>query len=294
MTFQSKLSAYSKLTDEALESIMRLEGMPQLLRESMSYSLFAGGKRLRPALVLAACELFGGDTNAAMPFACALEMIHCYSLIHDDLPAMDDDDMRRGKPSNHKVFGEGHAVLAGDGLQAYAFQILLQTIQHKCEPNLAEAAACIAVAAGVQGMVAGQCLDLQYESTPHPNRDLLYAIHHGKTAALLTAAVESGALCANADACDIDAMRLFGQQYGLLFQITDDILDVTGNEQTLGKTTGKDAKTGKITFPAVVGLEASSEFALQAAEQAKKALAPFGERAAFFQDLLEYTLQRKN
>lgn len=293
MTFLMQQSRYIDRIDQALHTYFNADGIPPQLLESMSYSVFAGGKRLRPCLTLAACELVGGSAEDALPFACALEMIHTYSLIHDDLPAMDNDDFRRGRPTSHKVFGEGQAVLAGDGLLSYAFEILLNVSVLRGNPQYLHAAAAIAKGAGVRGMVAGQCLDLLYEGKTDADKSVLHAIHRGKTGAMIKAAVESGAFCANADADALSALREFGAQYGLLFQITDDILDVVGDAESLGKTTGKDAQAGKLTFPAIYGVKGAVENAAQAAEAARAALVPFGEDARFFRELIDYTLTRK-
>ena len=293
MAFLAQQSRYIDQVDQALQAYFNADGIPSQLLESMSYSVFAGGKRLRPCLALAACELVGGSAEDALPFACALEMIHTYSLIHDDLPAMDNDDFRRGRPTSHMVFGEGQAVLAGDGLLSYAFEILLDTSVTQSQPQYLLAAAAIAKGAGVRGMVAGQSLDLLYEGKNDTDVNVLHAIHRGKTGAMIKAAVESGAFCANADLGALSALREFGAQYGLLFQITDDILDVVGEAESLGKTTGKDAKAGKLTFPSIYGVKGAMENAVQAAEAARTALLPFGEDARFFRELVDRTLTRK-
>ncbi|MEL7602326.1 MAG: polyprenyl synthetase family protein [Bacillota bacterium] len=293
MTFFEKQKHYIGLVEPALQSYLQTGGIPDLLRRSMSYSVFAGGKRLRPCMTLAAAELNGGSVEDALPFACALELIHTYSLIHDDLPAMDNDDFRRGRPTNHKVFGEGQAILAGDGLLSLAFEIMLETAAREEKPGFVCAALAIAKGAGVRGMVAGQCRDLQQEGKRDPDEALLHEIHRGKTAAMLIASVEAGAHCANADKWGIEALRQFGGQYGLLFQITDDILDVTGNAKDLGKSTGKDEREGKLTFPFVYGLNGAKERAEQAAMAAAAALRPFGDKAWYFHELIEYTLARR-
>ncbi len=255
----------------ALQAYMKAE-MPEELRKAMEYSLLAGGKRLRPMLCLSACEMAGGQLEAALPLACALEMIHTYSLIHDDLPCMDDDDFRRGRPSNHKVFGEANALLAGDGLLSIAAEI--------------------ARGAGVNGMVAGQWKDLANEKNPSADAATLTDIHTRKTGALITAAVLAGGLAGKADAAEMKALRAFGAHFGVLFQITDDLLDVEGDEKTVGKTLGKDAAHEKLTYPALYGVPASRRMAEEEARLAEDALAPFGERAAWFIELTEQTLTR--
>ena len=277
----------------ALQAYMKAE-MPEELRKAMEYSLLAGGKRLRPMLCLSACEMTGGQLEAALPLACALEMIHTYSLIHDDLPCMDDDDFRRGRPSNHKVFGEANALLAGDGLLSFAFEVILfEGPKHiAAAPRYYEAAAEIAHGAGVNGMVAGQWKDLANEKNPSADAATLTDIHARKTGALITAAVLAGGLAGRADAAEMEALRAFGAHFGVLFQITDDLLDVEGDEKTVGKTLGKDAAHEKLTYPALYGVPASRRMAEEEARLAKEALAPFGERAAWFIELTEQTLTR--
>lgn len=294
MSFLEQQKQYAALVDEALSVYLAAEDIPKQLIESMSYSVFAGGKRLRPAITLAVCEMLNGSMEDTMPFACALEMIHTYSLIHDDLPAMDNDDYRRGKLTNHKVFGEGQAVLAGDALLSYAFESMLKIIARRPELKFALAAQAVATGAGVRGMVAGQSLDLQNEGGGRMDEDTLLSIHRGKTSAMLLAAVEAGAHCAGAGEETLAYLREFGAHYGLLFQITDDILDITGDEGSMGKTLGKDEKTGKLTFPAVYGLDGAIVKAEEAAAKAHAALYPLGERAWFLKELVSYTLTRKS
>ncbi|MDL2234803.1 polyprenyl synthetase family protein [Christensenellaceae bacterium OttesenSCG-928-L17] len=291
--YQTAQKHYLGMVDNALEAYLSAGDMPDTLRESMRYSVFAGGKRLRPVLTLAACEMLQGDVNRAMPFACALEMIHAYSLIHDDLPAMDNDTLRRGKPTNHVVYGEGQAILAGDGLLSYAFEIMLHACTVENDKRFLKAALAVAHGAGVFGMVAGQCLDLKNEGKEQVTKETLYAIHKGKTAAMIKAAIEAGAYCAGADAQQMDALRAFGEAYGLLFQITDDILDETGNAKSLGKSIGKDKQAGKITFVTIFGLEGAKEYARQTAHDACKALTMFGQDAWYFQELINKTLVRE-
>lgn len=294
MSFFEQQKQYAALVDEALSVYLAAEDIPKQLLESMSYSVFAGGKRLRPAITLAVCEMLNGSMEDAMPFACALEMIHTYSLIHDDLPAMDNDDYRRGKLTCHKVFGEGQAVLAGDALLSYAFELMLKEIVRRPEPRLALAAQAVAKGAGVRGMVAGQCLDLVHEGSGRIEESTLLSIHRGKTAAMLLASVQAGAYCAGADDETLASLNDFGVHYGLLFQITDDILDITGDESNMGKTLGKDEKAGKLTFPAVYGLDGAMVKAEEAAACAHAALDPLGERAWFLKELVSYTLTRKS
>lgn len=294
MTFSEKLKQYIERTDYALNNYLKEETIPEYLQSSMSYSLFAGGKRLRPCILLATNELLGGFNDNAMPFACALEMIHTYSLIHDDLPSMDNDILRRGKPTNHIVFGEGQAILAGDGLLSYAFEIMLRFLLSKSEPNFIKAAYTIARAAGVTGMVAGQCLDLLTEGQKTADEALLIKIHKTKTSAMIQAASTAGALCANSAEGIVKAMCAFGAQLGLLFQITDDILDVIGETSTLGKTTGKDERAGKLTFPSIYGINGALLYAKKAADAALCELQPFGKDAWFLQELVESIMNRKS
>ncbi len=287
------LKADSALVDEALQGYLAAPGIPKALRDGMAYSLFAGGKRLRPVMALAACRLFGGGAEQAMPMACALEMIHTYSLIHDDLPAMDNDEFRRGKPTNHIVFGEGPAVLAGDGLLSYAMELMLTYACEHGHGHLVKAAWEVARGAGVFGMVAGQSLDLMAEQAKTMDENTLLSIHRGKTAAMLRASVLAGARCANAGHAGLAAMEAYGGQYGLLFQITDDILDVTGDQKSMGKTLGKDARDGKLTFVTLYGLEKAKAKAELAAKNAHAALEFLGEGADFFHGLIDYTITRQ-
>ena len=262
---------------------------PEKLAEAMRYSLLAGGKRLRPILVVMAAEACEGDTDAALPAACALEMIHTYSLVHDDLPSMDDDDLRRGRPTCHKRFDEATAILAGDGLLTLAFEIVARHVRP------AEAAArCVLVlaeGAGPAGMVGGQMADLLAEGRTDGSVEALEAIHRRKTGALLRAALRLGAIVAGAAKEIETALDHYGQGVGLAFQIIDDLLDVQGDETKLGKRVGKDSALGKWTYPGLLGVEGSRRKARQVVEDATAALAPLGERAwrlkALAWDLLE-------
>ena len=273
---------YDALRAEVNGSLSRIaredwDGIPEPLRGAMEYALNGGGKRLRPVLLLAAHELIAPYGKDAMLFACALEMIHTYSLIHDDLPAMDDDTLRRGRPTCHVVYGEGMAVLAGDGLLSLAFEMMLSSPHARAK----EAAYQIAREAGVRGMVAGQCLDLSGEGK-EPTPELVSAIHRKKTACLLTAPMEAGLTLAGADGTQLAAGREFGQKLGLAFQIRDDLLDLTGDEKTLGKHIGKDTAEGKLTWPALYGQEQSVRDMRRLTEEACAALAgTFGGGAAF-------------
>lgn len=260
------------------------------MMESMRYSLLAGGKRLRPLLLMAAADAVGSDGRKFVQAACGLEMIHTYSLIHDDLPAMDNDDFRRGRPTNHRVFGEGMAILAGDGLLTQAFATVLE--QPGVEPQvLIQVAREIAHAAGPTGMVGGQAIDLK-AAGQFPSPDVMVLMHRLKTGALFQAAVRSGALLAGGSAEDVVCLGRFAEQFGLAFQITDDILDVTGNEAALGKPVGSDERNLKATYVTVYSLPAAREMAQEAVAESLRAIERFGERAAVLRSLAEYLLLR--
>ena len=266
---------------------------PQPLRSAMRYSLLLPGKRLRPVLLLAAYHLVSDDWERALPFACAMEMIHTYSLIHDDLPAMDDDALRRGKPTNHRVFGEAVAILAGDGLLNLAYETMLSSPIAAERPERAlRAAGEIARRAGVCGMIAGQTADVTLEGHTSTAESVRY-IHLHKTADLLTAPVVAGLMLAGATEAQLEAGRVYGQGVGLAFQIVDDLLDLEGDVRLLGKETGMDAQRGKQTWPAAFGVEKSRQDADAAVAQAVQALSPFGERGAYLCELARKTLVRK-
>jgi geranylgeranyl diphosphate synthase type II len=251
-------------------------GCPENLAEAIRYSLLSPGKRLRPMLVLAAAEACGGDREAAMPAACAVEMVHAYSLVHDDLPAMDDDDLRRGRPTCHKVFGEAVAILAGDALLTRAFGVLASEVQPPAVA--AECCAALAEAAGATELVGGQADDLAGQFTDG-GLEALEAIHRRKTGAMFIASLRLGALVARADREQIRALVEYGRSIGLLFQITDDLLDVRGNAADMGKRAGKDSGRGKLTFPAVLGIQESERRAALLVDQACAALAPLAPHA---------------
>lgn len=263
---------------------------PATLHRAMRYSLFAGGKRLRPALCLAAAEACGGTWDDALPLACAVECIHTYSLIHDDLPAMDNDDFRRGKPTNHKVFGEGIAILAGDALLTIAFEIAAQARGWPRYPHqrlILE----LAEAAGSRQLVGGQVADLEAEGRRVSVAELRY-IHERKTSALLRCAVRLGGMSANCPPALLEALSGFGYYVGLAFQVIDDILDVTQSSEQLGKTAGKDTAARKATYPAVLGLEPSRRVAARLTRRAFAALRPFRGRARALEALATHLLQR--
>lgn len=294
MGFAEATKEYREAIEAALDSYIADCGAPVQLREAMEYSLKAGGKRLRPVLTLYTCHMLGGDVQRALPFACALEMIHTYSLIHDDLPCMDDDDFRRGRPSNHRVFGEANAVLAGDGLLSYAFHIMLEAVRREPTPNAVNAAIAISDGAGVNGMVAGQVVDLASETNKNCGINELNFIQKNKTAAMIRAAVLSGAHMADANDKQLSALRLYGEAYGILFQMTDDILDVEGDFESMGKTLGKDEAENKLTYISLYGMERAKELAEETARQAVDALEIFGERAELLRELAYGCLSRRS
>lgn len=263
---------------------------PSTIHTAMRYSLFAGGKRLRPALCLAAAEACGGLHQEALPFACAIECIHTYSLIHDDLPAMDNDDFRRGKPTNHKVFGEGIAVLAGDALLTQAFEI---AISARATPRYSHATFIreLVRASGSLQLIAGQVADLEGEGKKLSERELKY-IHERKTSALLQCSVRLGGMSANCSPAQLNALSDFGYYVGLAFQVIDDILDVTQSSEQLGKTAGKDVAAQKATYPAIVGLEKSRRIAGELTNKAFAALKPFRKGAVALETLAGYLLSR--
>ena len=287
----SWVQSRSKEVDRALDRFLpKASTRPGTIHKSMRYSLFAGGKRMRPALVLAAAEACGGDPKEAMPLACAVECIHTYSLIHDDLPAMDNDDFRRGKPTNHKVFGEGIAVLAGDALLTQAFEIAAQArswprYSHK------DLVLEIAKASGSLQLIAGQVADLEGEGKKVSLAQLQY-IHERKTSALLCCSVRLGGMSANCTPAQLQALTDFGYHVGLAFQVIDDILDVTQSTETLGKTAGKDVAAQKATYPRLVGLEKSKKIAASLTAKAFAALKPFRGRAVALEALAKYLLER--
>jgi geranylgeranyl diphosphate synthase, type II len=263
---------------------------PEVLRDSMAYSLLAGGKRLRPLLTLLACEAAGGPIDAALPAACAIEMVHTYSLIHDDLPAMDDDELRRGRPTCHIKFGEAQAILAGDALLTLAFEIVARDIK----PPATAAACCadLANAAGAVGMVGGQVADLQAEDAGISSVEELEAIHRRKTGRLLCAALTLGGRIGGAGPEAIENLERYGTKVGLAFQIVDDLLDIVGEQAKMGKGVHKDASHGKLTYPALLGVEESRERARALIAQACCSLAAFGDRRRQLEALARFVLER--
>ena len=289
------LKTRQELVDAALERVLPPETtMPPTLHRAMRYSVQAGGKRLRPILVLAGAEAVGGTPEQVMETACAMEMIHTYSLIHDDLPAMDNDDYRRGMLTNHKVFGEAVAILAGDALLTLAFKLIAVNGARTGDARIIAALVTdIADAAGTDGMVGGQVVDIESEGKAFSAETLDY-IHTHKTAALIRISLWAGALIAGGAPAQLAAICRCGEALGLAFQIVDDILDVEGSTEELGKTAGKDAQQQKATYPAYHGLEASRERARMLIEQAKQALAPLGERAEPIRALADFIFERRS
>ena len=289
------LDAWIKRTRRLIEKSLRgsvpaTKTKPANIHRAMRYSLLSGGKRLRPLLCCAASEACGGTARTALPTACAVEMIHAYSLIHDDLPCMDDDKLRRGKPTSHIVFGEGMAVLAGDALLTEAFAVLAK-IKPRSRYTAAELVTELARAAGSRGLIAGQVADLEAEGRK-PTEPALYFIHAAKTGMLLRAALKLGGMSAGATAAQVVALDRFGFALGLAFQIQDDILDATQSAKKLGKTAGKDAAAGKMTFPALFGLEKSQALAEQWTDEAIASLESFGPRGETLRHLALRLLQR--
>ena len=288
-----KLHEYQQLVDSELDRLVPCEGAPpETIHRAMRYSLFAGGKRIRPILCLEAARTVSGSFCGALPAACALELVHTYSLIHDDLPALDNDDYRRGKLTNHKVFGDAMAILAGDALLTLAFDVLAHL---DCAPTQnVRLVAELATAAGtVGGMIGGQVADLEAEGKP-PDAVLLESIHRAKTGALLRASLRFGAILAGANDADYEALSCYGEHIGLAFQIVDDILDVEESSAALGKTSGKDAQQHKITFPAVYGLEESRRMAEAECAHAHLVLESFGDQSAGLHQIADLIIHRKS
>ena len=289
----SYLQDKKELVEIALDGSLPIV-RPEKIYTAMRYSLLAGGKRLRPILCLATCELLGGTVEMSMPTACALEMIHTMSLIHDDLPAMDNDDYRRGKLTNHKVFGEDIAILAGDGLLAYAFEFVATQTQNVAPQNIIEVIARLGRTVGAAGLVGGQVLDLESEGKTDITAETLTCIHTHKTGALLETSVVSGAILAGAGSEEVKKLSQYAQNIGLAFQIIDDILDITATQEELGKTAGKDLAAQKATYPSLWGIEESRNQAQQLIDSAIAKLADYGEKAAPLRAIAQYIVNRKH
>jgi geranylgeranyl diphosphate synthase type II len=297
MDLKSYLKEQCARIDTALDRFLPKETeLPHSLHKAMRYSVFAGGKRVRPILMLAACQAVGGDTERAVPAACAMEMIHTYSLIHDDLPAMDDDDFRRGNPTNHKVFGEAIAILAGDALLTEAFKLVSDPRYAIGTDPAAQLAVIheIATCAGSYGMVGGQVVDMESEGKAEINLPIVQYIHTHKTGALIKASVVAGALLGGANEQKLAAITRYGEAAGLAFQIADDILDIEGTTEEIGKDAGSDEARGKATYPAAIGLTAAKEEAQAMMDEAMRALEIFGVEAEPLREIATYIVKRKN
>ena len=292
----SDLKAYLKsqqiLVDDALNTVLpRATERPKTVHQGMRYSIFAGGKRLRPILTLAAAEACGGEVGNALPPACSVEIMHTYSLVHDDLPSMDDDDLRRGRPTSHKVYGEGMAVLIGDALLTEAFTVLAQTPptkRYSLKDLLLEFSTC----GGSKKLIGGQVLDLEGEGKDLTKAQLV-RIHENKTAALLTTSLRLGGMTANATPRQLEALTTFGYNLGLAFQVIDDILDVTQSTEQLGKTAGKDEAVNKATYPSILGLEKSKKEASRLTKKALDSLTSLGKKAQHLEAIAHHLLDRQ-
>ncbi len=296
MDLEVYLHERGKIIDDALDTFLpREKRFPPIIHEAMRYSVGAGGKRIRPILTLASVEAVGGDYKIAIPIACGIELIHTYSLIHDDLPCMDDAELRRGKPSNHKVYGEAMAVLAGDGLLTFAFEVISKWgKEYGADPYLLlNAVEEIARAAGPDGMVGGQAADILWEGR-HITLEELNELHRYKTGALLVVSLRVGSIIAGGGEEELEALTSYGSAIGLAFQIIDDILDVSGDVTKLGKQVKHDGKNEKVTFPSLVGIERSKEIAYNLVEKGNKALEIFDEKAIPLKELGNYIIRRDN
>ena len=292
MDLSTYMSTRHALVDSAIDRWVPPESAgPEIIHRAMRYSLFAGGKRIRPLLCIAAAEIVGGEVPGVENAALALELIHTYSLIHDDLPALDNDDLRRGRPTNHKVFGEAMAILAGDSLLTFAFEVLSKLDGPSAARKVAMIAELATASGTVGGMIGGQVYDIQGEGLT-PTGELLDRIHRAKTGALLKVSVRIGAIYAGADTAALDALSQYGEHIGLAFQIVDDVLDVEQSSEQLGKTAGKDAQQKKITFPAVYGLARSKQMAEQERVAAHASLDAFGDRARWLKEFADLVVHR--
>lgn len=292
--FVKKLKSKAKKIDDSLDTYLpKSDDLPEKLNKAMRYSVMAGGKRIRPIIVMESAKLFGLDCEKVLPTACGVEMIHTYSLIHDDLPVMDDDDFRRGKPTCHKVFGDAIALLAGDALLTHAFLTIsknayIDDISYKATIDVIQK---ISMAAGCFGMVGGQTVDIEF-TEKDINRDLLNYINEKKTGALFKVSVWSGARLANADGKDLEVMAKYGEKLGIIFQIVDDILDIKGDEQLLGKPVGSDQKNVKMTFPSLYGYQNSIKYVNKLSQEAKQLVSNYQENN-FFIDLVDFIVNRQ-
>jgi geranylgeranyl diphosphate synthase type II len=294
--FKTKYNEYVKVVNAALDGIMTTgTGPGSVIYDAMKYSVAAGGKRLRPVLALAVCELLKGDINDVLTFACAIELIHTYSLIHDDLPAMDNDDYRRGMPTNHKVFGEATAILAGDALLNKAYEMMISHVVNNglYTSSFARAMNIIASGAGAEGMILGQMIDIESEGKEISKETLEY-MHSCKTGALIKAPVLAAASICQASPSEYESLARYAQSIGLAFQIKDDIMDVTGNAEKMGKPSGSDAASGKSTYVTIYGAQRAAELLSQVVLAAIRSLDCFGERASFLKELALFIKDRDN
>ena len=293
MPFKDELKSKSEYIESLLKEYMpKEEGYQSTIFKAMNYSLSAGGKRLRPILTLESSKIVGGDQKDAIPFCVAIEMIHTYSLIHDDLPALDNDDLRRGKPTNHKIFGDAMATLAGDALLNYAFEIMLKESIDKENPNTRlKAIYEIARGAGIYGMIGGQVVDVESENKSIEKEKLDF-IHMNKTAAMIVGCMRAGAICGGASEEDLQNITKYAKNIGLAFQIVDDILDIVGDEKILGKPIGSDLENHKSTYPALFGVDKSREVARNLIEEAKNSIRKVSGDSSFLEDLAEYIISR--
>ncbi|MGL5693528.1 MAG: polyprenyl synthetase family protein [Peptostreptococcaceae bacterium] len=294
MEFKQSLKEKSNYVEKLLTEYMpKEEGYQTTIMEAMNYSLGAGGKRLRPILTLEACKIVGGNESDAIPFAVAIEMIHTYSLIHDDLPALDNDDLRRGKPTNHKVYGDAMAILAGDALLNYAFEIMLSNSINKENPSkYIKAIHEIAKSAGIYGMIGGQVVDVQSEDKVIA-KDKLDFIHLNKTAAIIIGCMRAGAIVGDANEEELEKVTNYARNIGLSFQIVDDILDIIGDEVKLGKHVGSDIENHKSTYPSLLGLEKSKEIAKELIDEAKININDLSNDTKFLDGLANYIIDRE-
>lgn len=293
MEFKSMLQKKMNFIEDKMELFLPEEtGYQKIIFEAMNYSLKAGGKRLRPILLMEAYRISGGKGEEYLPYSMGMEMIHTYSLIHDDLPALDNDDLRRGKPTNHKVFGEAMAILAGDSLLNHAFETMLE---HGCKsqnPDVAiKAIYEISKASGVNGMIGGQVVDILSEKERIPKEKLDF-IHLNKTAAMIVACMRAGAILAKASEKELEALTTYGEKIGLAFQIVDDILDIEGSEEELGKKVGSDIMNEKSTCPSLIGMDESKKISKRLIDEAKNAIEIFGEEKIFLNSLADYIISR--
>lgn len=294
MILQSYLSDKQVLIDAALDAYLPPEdSFPAVIYRAMRYSVTNGGKRLRPILTLAACEAVGGDPDTAIPTACALELIHAFSLVHDDLPALDNDDFRRGKPTSHRVFGEATAILAGDALLTFAFETISGRTSGVSTDVLLKVINRLAAATGTEGMIVGQVVDIESEGK-QIDLDTLRFIHSHKTGALIEVSVVCGGMIGGASEARLDALSAYGKKIGLAFQIADDILDVAGDSDKLGKTVGSDLRKDKATYPSIFGLDKSRELAEAAVEEAVDSLCGFDLRADPLRAIARFVVERES